>query len=82
VRDGAFGSEYGMEKVAGQAGWSTPIPDEDAMSGQQGLVQAVADELRGGPPCDADGGLGLEVVRVVYSAYVSAAEGRRVAITR
>lgn len=82
VRDEAFGGEYIMEKVAGQAGWSTPIPDEDAMSGQQGLVQGVADELLGGPASGADGALGVEVVRVVYSAYVSAAEGRRVAIVR
>lgn len=52
------------------------------VSGQQGLVQAVADELRGGPASGADGALGLEVVRVVYSAYVIAAEGRRVALVR
>ena len=81
-REGAFGDEYVMEKVHGQAGWSTPIPDEDESSGQQGLVQAVADELAGGAQSGADGQLGLEVVRVVYSAYVSAAEGRRVAIAR
>jgi predicted dehydrogenase len=80
VRDGAFGSEYVMEKVHGQAGWSTPIPDEDEASGHQGLVQGVADELAGGPCSGADGALGVEVVRVVYSAYVSAAEGRRVAV--
>lgn len=83
VRDGTFGDEYVMEKVHGQAGWSTPIPDEDEASGQQGLVQAVADEVSGRAAANgADGELGLEVVRVVYSAYVSAAEGRRVAITR
>lgn len=81
-REGAFGDEYVMEKVHGQAGWSTPIPDEDGASGQQGLVQAVADELGGAPASGADGELGLEVVRVVYSAYVSAAAGRRVAIAR
>lgn len=82
VRDGAFGSEYVMEKVAGQAGWSTPMPDEDWSSGHQGLVQAVAERLVGGPALDADGELGIEVVRVVYAAYVSAAEGRRVALLR
>ncbi len=82
VRDGAFGSEYMMEKLHGQAGWSTPLPDEDALSGQQGLVQAVATALATGGGCDADGELGAEVVRLVYSAYVSAAEGRRVLIAR
>ncbi|MGB3965217.1 MAG: hypothetical protein WBO45_00705, partial [Planctomycetota bacterium] len=83
VRDGTFGNEYVMEKVHGQAGWSTPIPDEDVSSGQQGLVQAVADELRGGPAAaGADGELGLEVVRIVYAAYQGAADGRRVPIRR
>lgn len=82
VREGTFGDAYVMEKVHGQAGWSTPIPDEDEASGQQGLVQAVADELGGAPASGADGELGCEVVRVVYSAYVSAAAGRRVAIAR
>lgn len=81
-RDGAFGSEYIMEKVDGQAGWSTPIPDEDWSSGQQGLIQSVADALVSGAAPTCDGALGAEVVRIVYSAYVSAAEGRRVRIER
>lgn len=80
--EGAFGQEYLMEKLAGQSGWSTPMPDEDWSSGQQGLVQSVADHLAAGDRSDVDGALGLEVVRVVYAAYVSAAEGRRVAIER
>ena len=78
----AFGSEYVMEKVAGQAAWSTPMPDEDWSSGHQGLVQAVAERLAGGIAVDADGELRLEVVRVVYTAYVGAAEGRRVLLAR
>lgn len=82
VREEAFGREYLQEKLAGQAGWSTPMVDEDWTSGHQQLVQAVADSLRGGAPFPADGELGLEVVRIVYSAYVSAAEGRRVSIER
>ena len=79
-RDGAFGGEYIMEKVDGQAGWSTPIPDEDWSSGQQGLVQSVAEALVRGSAPSCDGVLGREVVRIVYSAYLSAAEGRRVAL--
>ena len=77
-RPGVFNGEYIMEKVDGQAGWSTPIPDEDWSSGQQGLVQSVADALRTNAAPTCDGALGAEVVRVVYAAYVSAAEGRRV----
>ena len=77
---GAFGDEYMMEKLHGQAGWSTPLPDELWLSGQQGLLQSVADHLREGERSDVDGDLGREVVRIVYAAYVSAAEGRRVTL--
>ena len=28
-RDGVFGDAYVMEKIDGQAGWTTPLPDED-----------------------------------------------------
>lgn len=58
------------------------MPDEEWSSGHQGLVQAVAERLAGGIAVDADGELGLEVVRVVYTAYVGAAEGRRVLLAR
>lgn len=79
-RDGVFGAEPIMEKVDGQAGWSTPIPDEDWSSGQQGLVQSVAESLERETAPECDGALGAEALRVVYSAYLSAAEGRRVAL--
>ena len=78
--DQTFGDEYVMEKVDGQAGWSTPIPNEDESSGQQGMLQAIADDLSAGGKPDSDGQLGLDVTRVVYSAYVSASEGRRVTL--
>ena len=76
--EGAFGDAYVMEKVHGQAGWSTPIPDEDWSSGQQGLCQAVAEAVLTGEASAADGELGCDVTRVVYGAYVSATTGRRV----
>lgn len=75
---GTFGDAYVMEKAGAAVGWSTPMPDEDHHSGQQGLVQAVADAIRGDLEPQADGELGTEVVRVAYAAYRSAAEGRRV----
>ena len=31
-------------------------------------------------PAEADGELGLDVIRVVYAAYASAAEGRRITL--
>lgn len=80
VNEGTFGNEYMMEKLSGQAGWSTPMPDELWCSGQQGLLQSVSDHLRHGDRSDVDGELGLEVVRIIYAAYRSAAEGRRIAL--
>ena len=78
TRDGAFGDEYVMEKLHGQAGWSTPMPDEDWTSGQQGLCQAVAEAAVEGRPSEGTGTIGLEVTRAVYAGYASARSGRRV----
>ena len=80
AKEGAFGDEYMMEKLSGQAGWATPMPDELWCSGQQGLLQSVSDHLRHGDRSDVDGELGLEVVRIIYAAYRSAAEGRRITL--
>jgi predicted dehydrogenase len=80
ARDSAFPGVALQEKLETQAGWSTPLPDEDWSSGQQGMLQAFCDALRGGPAAPADAALGREVVRVLYAAYVSAREGRRVAL--
>ena len=78
TRDGAFGDEYLMEKLHGQAGWSSAMPDEDWTSGQQGLCQGVAEAAVEGRPSEAAGEIGLEVTRVIYAGYVSARQGRRV----
>lgn len=75
---GVFGDAYIMEKIDSGAGWTTPMPDEDWTSGQLGMCRAFAANLLDGVAGESDGELGLEVVRVLYSAYVSALEGRRV----
>lgn len=75
-----FGDEYIMEKTDTAAGWSTPMPDEDWTSGQMPMCAAVAAALRDGRPAESDGVLGVETTRVLYGAYVSAAEGRRFAL--
>ncbi len=72
ARDGTFGDEYMVEKASGQAGWNHAMPDEDTSSGQQGLVQHVAECVATGRATDCDGALGAEVVRVVYEAYAAA----------
>ena len=75
---GVFDDAYIMEKIDSGAGWTTPMPDEDWTSGQLGMCQAFAANLLDGVAAESDGELGLEVVRVLYSAYMSATEGRRV----
>ena len=76
--ENVLGNAYIMEKIDSGAGWTTPMPDEDWTSGQLGMCQAFAANLLDGVAAESDGELGLEVVRVLYSAYVSAVEGRRV----
>lgn len=73
-----FGDEYIMEKTHGSAGWSTPMPDEDWTSGHQAMCEDFLSSLAEDRPPIAEGELGVEVVRVVYAAYVAASEGRRV----
>ncbi len=75
-----FGDEYIMEKVDSGAGWSTPIPDEDWSSGQQLMCEDFVRAVAEGRPARSTGELGLEVTRLIYAAYVAAAEGRRVAL--
>ena len=72
-----FDDAYIMEKIDSGAGWTTPMPDEDWTSGQLGMCQAFAANLLAGQAAESDGELGLEVVRVLYAAYVASAERRR-----
>jgi predicted dehydrogenase len=76
--EGVFAGEYLMEKLDSRAGWSTPIPDESWSSGQFAMLEDFRDAIREGRAPRSDGALGLAVTRVVYAAYLAAAEGRRV----
>lgn len=75
-----FGDEYIMEKASTTAGWSTPLPDEDWTSGHLAMCQDFIAAVAEGRPAKSDGNLGLEVIRVIYAAYCSAAAGKRVEI--
>ncbi len=77
-----FDDAYIMEKIDSGAGWTTPMPDEDWTSGQFGMCRTFAANLLEGAAAESDGELGLEVVRVLYAAYVASAEGQRVDILR
>jgi predicted dehydrogenase len=78
--DQVYPDAYLIEKQSTTAGWSTPMTDEDWSSGQLGMCQSFADAIRRGESPESDGQLGVDVGRVIYAAYASAREGRRVAI--
>lgn len=80
--EGVFADEYIMEKVSTKAGWTFPSIDEDWLLGypqeMRDFVEAVAFDRA--PLSDA--ALGRQVVEVMYAAYLSAEEGRRINLIR
>ncbi|MEW5718884.1 MAG: Gfo/Idh/MocA family oxidoreductase [Chloroflexota bacterium] len=76
--DQTFANEYIMEKVSTKAGWTYPSVDEEWLLGypqeMRDFVEAVAFDRA--PLSNAR--LGREVVEIMYAAYQSAEEGRRV----
>jgi predicted dehydrogenase len=75
-----FGSEYLTEKLETSAGWSPPQPDEDWAQGHRHMLQDFVGCIAEGREPQSDGELGRDVIQLVYSAYLSAAEGRRVTL--
>jgi predicted dehydrogenase len=73
-----FADEYLAEKLETKAGWSFPSFDEEWLLGYPQELRDFMEAVIERRPPIADGRLGLEVVRVTYAAYQSAAEGRRV----
>jgi len=69
-----------MEKASTQAGWNTPIPVEDWTSGHRDMCQEFVLAVAEGRPVLSDGELGVEATRVIYSGYLSAEQGRRIAL--
>ena len=75
-----FDDAYIMEKIDGSSGWTTPLPDEDWATGQADMCRDFVAAVAEGRSALSTGVLGLDVTRVIYAAYVSAREGRRVAL--
>jgi predicted dehydrogenase len=73
-----FGDEYITEKIETKAGWTFPQPDEDWMTGYPAELQDFVESVAIGREPISGGSLARDVVAVVYGAYLSAAEGRRV----
>jgi predicted dehydrogenase len=77
-----WGGEYITEKVETKAGWQFPSPDEDWMRGYPQEMADFVDAVREGREPLSGALLARETVEVIYAAYVSAAEGRRIDLPR
>jgi len=76
-----FAPEYISEKIETKAGYTFPSPDEDWFQGYpQEIADFIAAILEDRQPA-AGAALAREVMVVLYAAYVSAEEGRRVDVT-
>ena len=77
--DGAiFGDEYFTEKLETKAGWSFPSPDEDWFRGYPQEMRDFVDAIREGRQPLAGVTLAADCIEVIYAAYLSAEEGRRI----
>ena len=77
-----WGDEYITEKVETKGGWQFPSPDEDWMRGYPQEMEDFVDAVREGREPMSGALLAHETVEVIYAAYVSAQEGRRVDLKR
>lgn len=75
-----FAGEYLTEKLETKAGWSFPSLNEDWVLGYIGEMRDFVETVLEDRASLSDAHLGREVVRVVYSAYLAAEEGRRVSL--
>ena len=73
-----WGEEYLMEKVDHKGGWSYPSVDEHWLLGYPHEMRDFCEAVAHDRPARATAELGREVVRVIYAAYQSAEEGRRI----
>ncbi|MGE5849453.1 MAG: Gfo/Idh/MocA family oxidoreductase, partial [Candidatus Methylomirabilota bacterium] len=75
-----FGDEYFTEKLETKGGWSFPSPDEDWFRGYPQEMRDFVDAIREGREPLASATLAADCVEVIYAAYLSAEEGRRVTL--
>lgn len=76
-----FGDEYLVEKLETKAGWNFPSPDEDWARGYPQELEDFLLALKDGREPLSGFDLAHDVVQVIYAAYQSAEEGRRVELS-
>jgi predicted dehydrogenase len=81
-RAGIFKDEYIQEKLETNGGWSFPAADEEWIRGYDTELKDFVDSIREKREPLSGLLLAEDTMRVIYSAYVSAEEGRRVEIRR
>ena len=75
-----FGDEYFTEKLETKSGWNFPSPDEDWFRGYPQEIADFVESIRNGREPLSGIDLAVECTEVIYAAYLSAAEGRRVTL--
>jgi predicted dehydrogenase len=73
-----FQQEYFTEKLETKAGWNRPSCDEDWFRGFAQEIEDFVGAIRDDREPLAGIDLAVDCVKVIYAAYVSAEEGRRV----
>lgn len=75
-----FESEYFTEKLETRAGWNRPSCDENWFRGFAREMHDFVDAIRTSRAPRSGIDLAVQCVEVIYAAYLSAEEGRRVAL--
>ena len=75
-----FGEEYIAERLETKAGWNFPSPDDNWMRGYAQEMEDFIDAVRLDREPASGIDLAKETVEVIYAAYVSAEEGKRIAL--
>jgi predicted dehydrogenase len=73
-----FGDEYIAERLETKAGWNFPSPDEDWVRGYPQELEDFVDSVLFDREPISGIDLAREVMEVIYAAYVSAEEGKRI----
>ena len=80
VDPATFGDEYFTEKLETKAGWNRPSCDEDWFRGFAQEIADFIDAIREDREPLSGIDLAVECINVIYSAYLSAEEGRSISL--
>jgi predicted dehydrogenase len=78
--DSVFGDEYFTEKLETRAGWNSPSADEGWFRGFMQEIEDFVASLRDKREPLAGIDLAVDCVEVIYAAYLSSAEGRKISL--